>query len=466
MTHLGLFTLFLFFLKRNDCLAPLLAITIAFVSCSTANPQLMPERIKSNSSLIWGEGEDAAKAKAKELAETDLLHKIQVSITVTTTGSQEEIGGTEQSVLSERFSLEHHSVSSLYLKNLNYKETQKDGVWNIIAYISKQSLAESFEMRKNKLRTYAEAARTAIDEGRLNDALRSLYWGYLLARTYPDTIDLDLGNGDKSKDPQVVFANYINHVMGSLKIIADDCCIVNQEIIAPLRVTYNDKPVQGLIFSYYDGMHTSFGRVIEGRDRLVLYDKPFVSDRRIPLTVEYAHANEMANDPEIQNLYNCFRSNAFNSLKIVDLHFPWVQDLGLPDSAQQKMPEYAVEKDLIVEDEMEQTAVAIPEPKPEQPAAELRVPEFVKVLYRHCEFVEFMDFVNQYMKLGVLDCGNRSDFGNGEGCFVAIADEENVVEMLYFNGNNYRSVMSGTEYAELSGEFSGKRQVWIKEIEK
>jgi|GEM_PF-3392969 len=60
------------------------------ISLADNAAKLKAKQIKNDPTMIWAEREGADVIIARQLAETDLLHKIQVSITVSTSAKQEE----------------------------------------------------------------------------------------------------------------------------------------------------------------------------------------------------------------------------------------------------------------------------------------------------------------------------------------------------------------------------------------
>ena len=76
---------------------------------------------------------------------------------------------------------------------------------------------------------------------------------------------------------------------------------------------------------------------------------------------------------------------------------------------------------------------------------------------------EFLDALEQYQKLGVLEYGIRDKFGNGRGCYVALADDKQVADILYFNGIEFHNIKNGETMSDLAGKYKGKRQIWFRE---
>jgi hypothetical protein len=77
---------------------------------------------------------------------------------------------------------------------------------------------------------------------------------------------------------------------------------------------------------------------------------------------------------------------------------------------------------------------------------------------------EFLEMLVQYSKLGTLSYGRKSDFGSGKDCYVVVFDDDQVIVFLLFDGVQYRTMDDKELYTDLSDDFKGRRQVWIKEM--
>ncbi|MCK4446359.1 MAG: hypothetical protein KAW56_04685, partial [Candidatus Marinimicrobia bacterium] len=328
------------------------------------------------------------------------------------------------------FQKKHKSFTGLYLKGLDRIAIKKKKLWYVLTYISQENLKESFQLRKEKIKGYIISGKNSASRGRTGDALRNYYWGYLLALTYPDTIIFPSIGHRESNNPQVAITNLIKGLLEDIDIIADICYKDGDIVMAPLNFRYNEIPIQDLSFSYYSGMGTDYGLVEEGYTEMPLYDKPSSNTRKLTLKIEYVYENEMATDQEILDLYDIFKENKFNTLKSINISFPWIESITKP----------VVNKEISTNTEA------------------------IEVLKERTEIRDFFDVLVQYKKLGIIDFGHRSDFGNGKGCFVAIADENSVVEILYYNGNTFVNTTTNDTFIDLAQKFRGKRQIWIKEI--
>ena len=407
-------------------------------------------RIKSDPNYLWASGEAESLEDAKRIAEKDLLGKIQVSITVSSEIEKRESGEGENSSIDGKFIEKFQSYSSMYLKGLENIQTRIGKSWSVLTFIHRDSLANSFELRKHKIRSLFATALNEAEAGRMGEALRNLYWSYLLASTYPDTIHLPQTLGNDGFNAQVAIRNQITKCIDDIEIVAEECYRDGSVIVAPLVFSHENKPVNGLSFTYYGGLEsTEYALVLNGRADIPLYDEPVDPKRTLVLTFEYAYENEMNADIEIAELYRMFPTKNVAAYKSVELSFPWMIRDDFIRTARQTST-------------METTATQhSPQSQPE--LVERQHCEAVRVLDSCRETIRFLDVLDQYQKLGVLDFGRRGDFGNGRDCYIAIFDEKIVENILYYDGNHYQSLKNDRTYLTLSDNFRGKRQVWIKE---
>jgi len=213
-----------------------------------------------------------------------------------------------------------------------------------------------------------------------------------------------------------------------------------EEIIAPLKFAYLERPVAALDFSYYSGPGRQHSRIMNYRSDTPIYDKPVYSTYNLTIMIEYIYANEMVNDPEIAELYKIFRECVFNNCKTIMLHIPW-----------------------------NDTTEAPPPPPPLPPAPLDKVTtepcqfaEVLDVLCKCSNWHDFWDVLNQYRELGLLTYGRRSDFGDGTECYVAVVDKRKVIDILYYDGEMFKVVGSDVRYSDLREKYRGMTQVWIR----
>lgn len=385
--------------------------------------------IKNNREYIWGEGSSRNQDQARRIAETDLIKKIQVNISDLTEAEFEQSTSGSVPVVREKFRTRHASFSGFYLKGLERVELKHRRTWTVLAYIHHDALAASMEIRKSKIMGFAQAGLSAADSGRTGEALRNYYWGYLLARSYPERLAIA---DDAPENAQIAFSSRINWLLQDIDIKVNDVYSDGDAVMIALEFTCYGKPISELDFNYYSGMGTEYVLVEDGVADIPIYDTPVSRTRKLTLAIVYKYVSEMPTDPEIEDLQVVFgETSSFKHLKSVKVIFPWIEASG--------------DKSGIIESLDSRT-------------------EAIDVLYSNRENIQqFFEILGQYKQLGFITYGQKDDFGDGSGCYVAVADREQVQKFLFYNGETYREINTENTYDSLSDKFQGMYQIWIKE---
>ena len=414
-------------------------ISVSSILCtplfSQTGDTIRAKRIKSDISFVWGEGEAKLREKALRMAEGELLRSIQVSISEATASGESIKRGVDGTIFSSEFLQKQESFTSIHLLGLQKLIWKENNLYKALAYIDKESLEKSFEIRKGKIRGFFKTAEIAVENGSVGEALRNLYWGYLLSRSLPDTMHLGDRSIRLSNNPQVALTGLINALINDIDVKANKPYYDGLAVIIPLEFNIRGKQVRGLYFKYYSGIGMEYASVEDGLSDVPIYDKITSQSRKLTISFEYAYANEMTSDPEIAGLYNIFKDIEFRKIKNVSVTFPWLKN---DETSDEKGPS----KELV-----------LPEPKTEA----------LSVLQLRREIVDFLDVLEQYSKLGILRYGRKNEFEDVVGCYVAVANDKEVIEILYYDGLKFISTKSGMTYSDLSKNFKGKRQIWIKE---
>jgi len=409
------------------------------------------ESLRKNPRFITATGQNADIEAARHSAEKALVSQIQVAIGVTSNYTSTALEDNTELKLTTEFITRHQSYAGILFKGLGYIENFDKNQWSVFAYINRDSLAASYAYQKSKIIGLTSSGLAAINQGSLGEGLKYLHQAWLLSHFYPDTINFSALKSDLPSNPQVATAALINSCLARLEVTALDCYKDDPIIMAPLKFSLDGKPVKDLTISYYSGGGMEFARVLNGKADLPYNYQPFAPEQRLLVTIEFVFDSELKADQELAGLYEMFGSGDFSNIKTVTLRFPWI------------LPEPAVPVNIAVMEEP-RAPLAIPVIPGDAPSLSLSEPLFN--LCRLSATPDFLEMLVQYSKLGNLAYGRQSDFGDGRDCYVAIFDDNQVIVFLLYDGVQYRTLDDRASYTDLSTEFKGRRQVWIKETRK
>ncbi len=452
--------------------------------------KLLSESIKTDTLYLWGEAISQNRSKARQQAEINLLSKIQVSINSSFMDMLSESQSGDSVAIESETRSQVSNYTGMYLKGLQRKYIKQDNTWTVLAYIHKDSLKKSFNLRKEKIKHYARNGMAAVRKGDFENGLKYLYWGYLLSRNYPNKVKIVGLSGGKSVRPQIAFQSTVSSLLDNIKITAKECYKDGSVIMAPLTFEYNGKPINKAYFNYYSGVGTDYAVIENGKIDIPIYDQPVNDTRELTLNFEYEYINEMGVDPEVKSLHQFYKDINFVNQKTVTIIFPWNKDRSPAAKDTQIVSSDSIKsnKNLIDTTDSDSTSIIADtagnksdsEITSEQTKASIDSLTMVKKMEKdqlnpETESMQvlidnkddtkrFLQLLVQYKKLGKLSFGNRDDFADLNDLFVVILDKKNVCNILLFTGQNYIDIESKTKYESLETNFKGKRLIWVKEL--
>ncbi len=409
------------------------------------------ETLRNNPQYLTASGEGVDLEAARHQAEKSLVSQIQVAIGVTSSYTSNAVEDNNELQLTTEFVTRHQSYAGMLLKGLGYIENQSKDRWSVFAYIHRDSLAASYEYQKSKIMGLTSAGLDAVKRGSLGEGLKNLHQAWLLAHFYPNAIDFTDLQANLPANPKVAIDELISGYLARLEVTASDCYRDEPLVMAPLKLMLDGKPVQDQTISYYGGHGMEFARVLGGRADIPLSYQPISSQQRLLISIEYIFEQELKSDVELAGLYEMFGSGDFPNLKTVTLRFPWI----LTEPPEPAVPTIPLKIT---------SPVSTPLPPHQQNIETLSEP--LAQLSAQRSTPEFLEMLVQYAKLGTLTYGRKSDFGNGIGSYVAVFDDAQIIAFLLFDGVQYRTLDDRGLYSNLTEEFRGRRQVWIKETGK
>ena len=274
------------------------------------------EAIKESNAYLCGEGWGATVDEADRHALNDLISKISVQVTGRVSQSETETSTNEGIELSSEFSSVINTYSSATLTNTDKVILENEPDAHVGRWIKRTEIAKIFEGRKHKIADYISSALKAETQGKIDVALKDLYWALALTRTLQDPNEYRYVNDDDEESLLVMtwIPHHINEIFDNLNVdvlkrIGDD---------VELRITYQGKPVNSIDYKYFDGRDWS--NIYSAKDGLgVLELAPGSQNSYYQLKFEYEYRGEAHIDREVESVLNSVSGtpmrNAYKSIK-------------------------------------------------------------------------------------------------------------------------------------------------------
>ena len=404
------------------------------------------EKVKQNpAGYKWGEATDKDLERARSRSLADLISNIRVVIFSITNLDEEVSALDDSSHVRIEFENKIHTFSNLVLTGIKrYEEKVRKRKWKVFTYISQASLDESIKQREGKILDYMQAGLEATTEGRVSEALRNYYWGYLLTKSHPRNIKTDWG---KTFNGPVEFTRLINATLEDIDIDpAGESYSVAGDLVIPLSCTIGDKPVTELTFKFFYKGKIEYGLVDDGESKMVL---PGASDgpvRDLFLFIDYKAEGAISSDKEIALLESFFgQRSSFSNRKLVRFRVP------------RKQPEI---DGTGGEETAESEGV-------EQPAygqlPSFRTEAVYVLLENRNDLDVFKQILRQFNRLGDIHFLKAEDIKTCNDCILAVIDDGYIVDMLYYNGSVYIGIENEMIYEDVASQYRGKGLIWFQE---
>ena len=266
--------------------------------------------IKTSGEYLFGIGEAQTLGQADEIAIGDLVKQISFTVFGDFTSVERE------QTLGERFSSETayesviRSYSTATLTNAQRMTvSETDTSFTVMRYIRTSELDRIFDARRDKAIEFVSDAETALLKSRLDDALRYLYWGYILTQSlrYP--------NEAKFNGKLLVryIPNRMEQILSNVKLSAAKDPSSNSDFV--LYASYEGKPVESLDYTYFDGAdYSGIYSIKDGRG--IMEMRPPVVCKSTNVQIEYQFAGLAVTDREVADAMAAQRPARFKRATI------------------------------------------------------------------------------------------------------------------------------------------------------
>jgi hypothetical protein len=221
---------------------------ILLIFSGFAMAQMSANAIRQSSDYYWGEGCSQNLQEAQDAALDELTKKISVKVSADFKSKVSEKNGK----LTENVERVLKSQSAAILKNLQFIRSQERGKIHVFAYIHKDEVTKIFEERKKLAYELWKNAETQL-KGELNlaQALKVNYFAQVLLRSIPDALVIVNGVNLTTKLP-----DQLNGITKKIKFaMENDEKLSERERRITMELSYGNKPVSLLDFSFWDGQN-------------------------------------------------------------------------------------------------------------------------------------------------------------------------------------------------------------------
>lgn len=283
----------------------LLIFMLAAVGVSSA--QTLEEIKGSPDVYLYGMGSSVTVARADNMALTDLISQIAVVVEsdITMVDSEDVDGNVKSEFMSVM-----NSYSTATLNNTNRIIINNEPKAEVLRYIKRSEIDRIFESRKVKVLEMVRLADKALEQNRIDNALKYYYWSYVLVKSlrYPNEPTYTSEDGVESR-LIVWLPNRINSIFSELRVVPDGEL---DESVYRVKWKYRDRDVASLDFTYYDG--ADWGNIQSVRDGMGLLElRPNVDIKNLDFKCEYEFTGEALMDDEIKSIIESMEPAIFSS---------------------------------------------------------------------------------------------------------------------------------------------------------
>lgn len=286
--------------------------------------------VKTSGKYFYGEGWGSSVEEANQEALTNLIQQFRVNISV----------NSQQSHRRKDVDGKYTSETTTFQSAINsYSQATLDSTMMVVIspapkahvgrWIKKTEVDKIFSGRRAKIHSLIDQAERAEEKGKVDVAVRNLYWAFTLLKSMPNN-NAEKYNGytlmtwlpDKMEEIFSDIRATVNNIDGS---------------DAEIRFLYKGKPVNSLDFSYNDG--GMWSNICSAKDGVgLIFLSPGTSTNNINLQIEYEYRGQTMLDPEIESVmtvspevniakaFICAQSNAGNNRITTDNPNPITQE--------------------------------------------------------------------------------------------------------------------------------------------
>lgn len=345
-----------------------------------------------------------------------------------------------------------NTTSLIMLSDVGEKvEEISNSRFRVTKFVTKQSVKEIFTQRGNQIISYLTKADNELNSNssalNLAEVFKNYYKAFLLSLITPENPHYVFTfDNHSSTDATNLLADNIrrglSHFAFGLKFHPERK-IPGEALTWKYKITYNNKLVTNLDFSYFDGVGEMLGNVTNGEAILDFYYKSLPTDKEkeFIINIECFYEDEL--DQLLSNAHNILMTK---KLEITAKSFiPTEKKISPPISKN-----------------IENKKPFTPTKKEDQKSGTVIPTVITQLIQNKDDINAVFRLLNQFEKESKLVTGKTNDFENLNGLFAIVIDKNNVNSIMKFNNENCFNFLDNQVYP--LKHFSGKKILWIEVV--
>lgn len=256
---------------------------------------------------LTGEGRGETIDEADQQALASLISKLSVVVC----SDFELLEGEKKDGTTEEYNRyiqnKINTYSNATLTNTEIQILSNEPDAHVVRWIKRTEIERIFSGRKAKVFEYLTNAEKAEKKGKVDDALRNLYWAYTLLKTlqHPSEVVYTDSAGQNH-----VLVSYIPEQINEIFEAIAVSVVSREGDNLELYFTYKERPVTSIDYTYFDGSRWS--NMYSAKDgKGVLELAPGAVGENIQIKVEFAYKNEAHIDREIYSVIGVVKGASF-----------------------------------------------------------------------------------------------------------------------------------------------------------
>jgi hypothetical protein len=286
----------------------ILFVTYSLLACLAVSAQNADaekaEKIKADASYVTGDGFGATLEEASGNATRSLLGKITTNLRSTLDVKTTEVNQNGEVDMESVVNDVVSTYTQGTLRNTDEICIAREPEFHVMRYIKRTEVEQIFAEREERVRDYVRAAVGAEKKGRIDNALRYFFWAYNLLKSIQSPATVKYVQDGQTHFLLNWIPEQMREIMGRLKMSVASYDREDGEV--ELMVTYGEKPVTSLDFTYFDGAQWSSPTA--AKDGMAEIEvRPGAQLSTIQVKYEYAYKKQASQDAELDMVMNIFQ---------------------------------------------------------------------------------------------------------------------------------------------------------------